>query len=338
MEPVDEIHYWLDAHSKGGRNGNRAKYFSGCMKEIRDDFKNVHNMSLSKLIELVEDTELVLDEVWKADLSEVTSPYPQYRMKNFMTIISNVLITRTKNILRGLDLWNGPFTRIRNTLNEGIKLCDKWAQTMDGLVRNHWMNYTNNRWIPETNHEDEENDEVVAFKYKPLSDFVLRLEDILRIRTTYEELKSILSLEEQGNLNIDTVFDVFDGTESLHCNVYTQRSWEEAVMRYEKRIFPIEKEIASKLSLIFQQTRKNGCKANPQTILRQLYHYQSLVTRPEISKLLASERENILSALITYVDQVDTEFEARRNQDLTNESGIIEGSNISATNSSPAIK
>ena len=304
-EPIDEIHFWLETQARGGSEGDRAKVFSSYFKSIRDDFKNLSNLSLSEIEELVDETEVVLDEVWRANAAEVSVPYPQARMKHLMHAISNAFMMRIKAVLRKKQLFGDTFAEVRIAIQESIKVCEKWIRTMEGLVKNQWMNCDINPWKLVRDHLDE-TDEETYFSYPPLVEFLHRLDDILRIRTTNEELKSILSPSEQKQLQIGRTLDVFDGIELLHCNPYTQAEWDDAVLTYEKKILPVEKQIAAKLAGVFRETNKSGYKENPLTRLRQIERYQRLFCRPEITKLLSSELENLLADLIAYLEDLDT--------------------------------
>lgn len=294
----------MEAQAQGGAEGERAKAFANYFKSVRDDYKNMQNLSLAEIEELLEETEVVLDEVWRAEGPEVSTPYPQKRMEHLLRIISNAVIGRTKAVLRKQQLWTGRFVEVRLAIQEGIKICEKWLNTMEGLVKNQWMNCSNNPWeLDESQPESDDGDQY--FSHPPLVSFLHRLDDILRIRTTNEELKAILSKDEQRQLRIGQTLEVFEGLEVLHCNPYTQVEWEDAVLNYEKRILPIEKEIAAKLADLFRQTSKSGYKDNLLTRLRQIDRYQRLTSRPEIAKLLSSERENLLADLIAYLEDID---------------------------------
>uniref|UniRef100_A0A2C9KFK1 Uncharacterized protein n=1 Tax=Biomphalaria glabrata TaxID=6526 RepID=A0A2C9KFK1_BIOGL len=66
---------------------------------------------------------------------------------------------------------------------------------------------------------------------------------------------------------------------------------------------PSQQRIAGKLRNQFRQLDQN-----PQQLLREFQRYKELVRRPTITKELIAERETLLGQLITFVRQVNEDF------------------------------
>lgn len=138
--------------------------------------------------------------------------------------------------------------------------------------------------------------------------FANRLEEMLTIRTQHDELILLLSPEEQKRFNVEKTFDSFKRIQVFMVNPYTQPKWDEAKAKYDSNMQSIEAEIANKLRREVIQV------SNIPQQMRDFQKWQGLLSRPNISRALQSEREQILSQLCVQVESIREEFETRSGQ------------------------
>ena len=104
--PIDEFEHWTEQARKGGRGRARAEKFSSIFDAVVDQFTSLDSATLAELEDLVDETQGVLDDIWKAELYE-TDRYPVARMKHLMEVISGAVLRRMQSILRTAGVWTG---------------------------------------------------------------------------------------------------------------------------------------------------------------------------------------------------------------------------------------
>lgn len=286
--PKDEILYWEDQVSTGrGSERKRAETFSKILVPLKDVFGSLENISLVELYDSIEEIQLALEDLWKADES-----FGAERMTHFIHVIGSAIVSRITGILSQHDIWSGRFGTVRAELDEGSRLCERWISCIEEL-------------------SDEE-----SFKDEYFESFSRRVDDIIRARTTHEELKRLLDFEEQKGLGVESCFDVFDTINPFFCNSYTQPAWDLALVQYEKRITPIEKTVSVKLSAKIKSVFREKA-SNAQMMLAEFIRYKNLVCRPTMRKTLMSEREALMARISSYVDDLDSDFD-NRSSDVAN--------------------
>jgi len=88
LTPTDEFQYWADMASMGkkGEERDRAKFFSDYFqKQIAPQYASLMTMTLGAVMDLVEETQDVLDDVWKQ--TDFDKPYPESRMRRLLEVI-----------------------------------------------------------------------------------------------------------------------------------------------------------------------------------------------------------------------------------------------------------
>jgi len=88
LSPTDEFQYWADLAASGakGEDRERACYFSDAFqRQIAPQFATLSTLSMSDVTELVEETQDVLDEIWKQ--TEFDKPFPEARMRCLLEVI-----------------------------------------------------------------------------------------------------------------------------------------------------------------------------------------------------------------------------------------------------------
>ncbi|XP_012944204.1 cytoplasmic dynein 2 heavy chain 1 [Aplysia californica] len=293
LTPMDEFQYWQDLSRSSAGSGDQreaAESYVELFGPISKDYGGLDAMPLGDSMELVEITQDTLDDVWK----QGEPPYPEPRMRHLMEVIAGSLGRYVQQKLATVNMWTGQFSSVRESLRTGIGLCERWVSSCETLTSQFWKRYAPHPWKGET------------CKCRNLKKLADRLEEILSIRTVHEQLLRLLSSQEQKELNVAEAFNPFLGLNPLQYNPYTQPLWAAAVAQYERSMEPAQQRIAGKLRSQFRQLDQN-----PQQLLREFQRYKELVRRPIITKELVAERETLLGQLITYVRQVNEDFNSR---------------------------
>lgn len=88
LTPADEFQFWSEVAMTGQRTDvrERARHFQELFQPISKDYgSGLDCLSMQDVLELIEMTLDVLDDLWKQ--SEFEPPYPENRMKHLMDII-----------------------------------------------------------------------------------------------------------------------------------------------------------------------------------------------------------------------------------------------------------
>lgn len=290
INPNDEVEYW--ENNSYGKNKERGKKFMDAFDAIQNRFSNIMSLNFDEMEELIEDTHNSLDDIWRAELYG-DAQYPQARMANFLRIVSHALYRYVVHqITSTVQVWTSPFNEVRPMLSTSITLCERWVQIIDELTGTFWPSFDEHPWKGE--------------KYSDtfLMAFKGRLQEVLRLRTTYEELLHLLPEERRDQFKVDDCFKPFAHLYPLNYNPYTQKDWGRAVAEFEKQLEPIESFIADKL-----QTQLARMVDKPQAALREFSRYKHLIRRPFIWKTLSTEMESLLAQLSAHIDQLDRDFD-----------------------------
>ncbi len=295
LTPSDEFQYWSEASSASSKltSRERAQYFQEMFQPIVTKFANLDVLSFPDCLELIEICQDTLDDIWKQ--TEHSPPYPEDRMKHLLEIISDSFGRFVQHKLMSLDIWSGPFNLVRNSLQDGLALSEKWLSVGELLTSQFWKQYPLHQWKGS------------VFASQTLSQLIERLEEVLSLRSLQQQLLQLLSPAEQQEFSLSTAFAPFTGKpyvaaqvyimlmcyactvhaglQCLQHNPYTKPLWKSAVAQYQRGINPAELRIANKLRGKFRQL-----EATPHQLLREFQRYRELVKRPSISKELVTER------------------------------------------------
>ena len=97
--------------------------------------------------------------------------------------------------LGSLDVWCGPFSKVRHGLHEAIIIIDKWIKVTFELTSTFWASYSGHSWIGTEPYRDEY-----------MNNLLKRIEEVLRIRTTHEELLKLLTKDQIDRLGLSSSF------------------------------------------------------------------------------------------------------------------------------------
>ena len=293
VTPNDEFLYWKESANNRGTNINeidRAKFFHDYFQTLQKDFADLTSSKLD-VIELLERTEEVLDDVWKQVEHEA---FPLNRMKHLFQIIGTSLAANIPKKLASLDVWKGSFTEVRSELRTASGICNKWMSICHELTAQFWKGYDRNPWNEEP-HVDER-----------VSNLGSRIEEVLSLRTQHEQLVRLLAVEEQQSFSTASAFDAFDGLKPLHYNPYTDSIWRSAVTEYERKMAQAETVVAGKLRLQFKEL-----EGSSHQLIREFQRYKLLIARPNISRELVTERETLLAQLAAQMSNLKSDYSSR---------------------------
>ena len=300
LRPSDEFELWSElCNSRKYRSV--ARVFSDSFSQIQDRFKNLNSLNFAEIEELLMDTQSVLDDVWKAD--DVDTKYPQHRMKHLLGVLGNAFVRAIQSKVqeKDMDIWKGSFSDVSSRLREATTICTKWVEVVTELTDSFWPTFESHAWTGK------------PYRCTTIEDYSIRLEEILRVRTTHEELTDLL--RESGNVEDTKRVDPFEPFESirpLQYNRYTDGAWQDALKEFERRLQPLEHRIASNL-----RAKISKLSDRPKQHLREFLQYRTLVERPSISKLLRGEREILLNRLSDYLTSLERQFEHQIDDDVS---------------------
>ncbi|KAF3823514.1 hypothetical protein GH733_006982 [Mirounga leonina] len=311
LTPSDEFQFWVEQAHRGNKqiNKERASYFKELFETVAREFYNLDGLSLLEVVDLVETTRDVVDDVWRQTEHD---HYPESRMLHLLDIIGGSFGRFVQKKLGTLNLWEDPYHLVKDNLKAGISICEQWVAACNHLTGQAWQRYVPHPWKNE--------------KYFPetLDKLGKRLEEVLAVRTIHEKLLYFLPASEEKIICLTRVFEPFTGLNPVQYNPYTEPLWKAAVSQYEKIIAPAEQKIAGKLKNYISEIQDS-----PQQLLQAFLKYKELVKRPTISKELMLERETLLARLVDSVKDFRLDFENRCRGVPGEASGPLSGKNLS---------
>lgn len=287
-EPVDEIDFW--SRLKDDRRSaykSLAKNVDRALADINSPgFADLDSFDLSTIPDLIVRTLDALNGAYTAPSSDGNS-FPQRRMEYLFDCIGGAISRFVQQKLKGINVWKDHAGEVRVKLQDGIRVCEQWIDVPRKLTTHYWQ-HAENPWKG-AGYEDQF---TVAFQK--------RLEHIMNIRTTSDELSQLLTRDERLSFRIDSLFEPLENTNPLMYNPYTEPEWARAVQQYEGLIEPVESAVASHI-------RKNisHIQDKPQLLLQELKRYHNLLERPSVRRSLSSEREMLLSLLREQVKKIE---------------------------------
>ncbi|KAG8523219.1 Cytoplasmic dynein 2 heavy chain 1, partial [Galemys pyrenaicus] len=311
LTPNDEFQFWIEQAHRGNKqiSKERASYFKELFETIAREFYNLDGLSLLEVVDLVETTRDVVDDVWRQTEHD---HYPESRMLHLLDIIGGSFGRFVQKKLGTFNLWEDSYYLVKENLKAAISICEQWVIACSHLTGQVWQRYIPHPWKNE--------------KYFPetLDKLGKRLEEVLAVRTIHEKLLYFLPASEEKRMCLARVFEPFTGLNPVQYNPYTEPLWKAAVSQYEKMIAPAEQKIAGKLKNYISEIQDS-----PQQLLQAFLKYKELVKRPTISKELMLERETLLARLVDSVRDFRSDFENRCRGTPGDASGPLSGKNLS---------
>ena len=202
--------------------------------------------------------------------------------------------------------------QVEKLLLAGLEICRFWSVVAEDLVDKFWVTNGEHPWLG------------AAPKLLRLSRLETRLEEVLSLRLVHEELRRLLTAEEQRELRVEKTFMCFSPLQALHVSPYTDLAWKAAHVEYERVMEPIERRLAEKLrsqlaSLLLPSlqsairsddpTTDSQLRAQPHQVLHEFSRFKELIRRPKIAAELVSERDKVIGLLLSYLKRIREDFE-----------------------------
>uniref|UniRef100_A0A3P9QAB0 Cytoplasmic dynein 2 heavy chain 1 n=1 Tax=Poecilia reticulata TaxID=8081 RepID=A0A3P9QAB0_POERE len=310
LTPSDEFQFWANLSESAEKSSlrERASYFTQQFKSIQKEYVGLDSLSMSDVVDLVEQSKDTLDDVWRQTDFQ---PYPELRMIRLMDIIGGALGRYVQKKLSGLKIFEEPFLLVRENLRTGVSICEQWVVACEHLTGQVWKRHAPHSWkgnkhCPQTLHC-----------------LAKRLNEVVTVRMVHEKLLCLLPGGKQQALSADRVFEPFSGLNPVHYNPYTEPLWRAAVVQFERVIAPSEQEVACRL-----KSHIADVQDNPQQLLQVFQKHKELIRRPTISKELQSEREKLLAKLLDYNKGLKNDFESRCHGGPGEKTGPLVGRNL----------
>ncbi|KAL8004079.1 putative AAA+ ATPase domain, dynein heavy chain region D6 P-loop domain-containing protein [Plasmopara halstedii] len=302
---TDEFAYWR-AMQNDAKQTRRAKKFSGIFETIHQRFTaSLNDLSFDDMNDLLDDASNVVDDLWRLDLTK-DQVYSQQRMNHLLGLVTNAINSfilakaQCGDEKQGDEMvWQAPFHSVQQLLQQGVTLCEKWRKTIESLTGTLWPAHSEHKWEGSVSSQAE--------RVQLLSS---RFDQILRVRTTYEELHALLPAkqgEKENNELANSCFRPFEQLRPLYYNSYTEPAWQRALSEFDRLLAPMETQVAAVL-----RERLRAVTSTPSAAARLLQRFQHLLQRSTLAQALAGERDALLAQLLAHVDQLDSDFETRK--------------------------
>lgn len=119
-------------------------------------------LELDDTLELLETTQDALDEIWK---QEDHKPYPENRMAHLLELIAGALGRYVQRKLGNIDIWQGPFSLMRDGIKKAVNVCERWVSICEMLTSQYWKRFPAHPWLAD------------KFTPESLSQLAVRLEE-----------------------------------------------------------------------------------------------------------------------------------------------------------------
>ncbi len=248
--PLDEFQYWGEIASRGKQRSEkeRADNFYKIFTPLLKLYESINTLAIQELIEVIETTQEVYDDVWKQ--LEYEPAYSQERMINLLEITGVTLLKAIQSKITKLKVFDDAFIDVKEALKHSISACERWSECCKILTKNYWKNFTPHPWS---------GDEFVPVF---INKFCKRLKEVYEIRAANEQYNNLTSSnkgeDKQENKGI---FSVFSGIEPLQYNPFTEPVWQSAVSQYNRSMLSYDQKISQ---ILKNHLAKN--QSNPQQV------------------------------------------------------------------------
>ncbi|KAJ1446203.1 dynein heavy chain and region D6 of dynein motor-domain-containing protein [Pelagophyceae sp. CCMP2097] len=310
--PSDELDFWERARASRRLDGDLVHAVGAVLEPLRAAFAALDGLGWSEAAELVEQLRDALDAVWRAEGRGRGADYPQARMAHLLAVVGGAVARAAQHKLKHVAVWTAPYAAVRADLAQAAALCDRWCDVVVELTGVAWGRGAEGRAWAGVAHED-------AFT-RALG---RRLEHVLAIRSTHEELQRLLRDEAGGadeagaaaggdakgddapRAPATRLEAAFAGLNPILYNAYTDAAWVAAVADYEASLAPVEARIAASF-----RRRVAALLDAPQQMLHEFKRFRGLLARPHVRTALTREREALLHQLAEHLEHVSESFDA----------------------------
>lgn len=210
-------------------------------------------------------------------------------------VISRSLGVVVERVFKENDVWQASFSDVRQKLNECMRICFNWKQTMTRLI---------SRWRGDPTHRWEGKD----YEDFYLEAMIRRLNQIFELRSQHDELLRLLKADGK-DMNIESFFEPFRQGESFYVgNDHVNDAWKSMRAAYEKLMEPAEQEICRQLrkEVYADQT------ATPTQRMREFQRWGGLMRRPTVQKELRQERQSVVQEMQAEIQKMRDDFNSKK--------------------------
>uniref|UniRef100_A0A7S1KS08 Cytoplasmic dynein 2 heavy chain 1 n=1 Tax=Percolomonas cosmopolitus TaxID=63605 RepID=A0A7S1KS08_9EUKA len=321
------------------QNGTASQYFLTPQEEMRqyeylDDDRSMrlneifHDNSVCEAFEHLVDQELdgilkssffddvktMTDALWEMD----PEPYSESRMKHLLSVMASELGLFVQRKLNNLNVWSDSFLTVKKQFTYALDICYEWIRMTEEATTVDWVQDPTHPWRGQK-HMDQN-----------LVRLSQRLEHILHLRNSYEEVRQNLSLggsktsEQTSNGDSN---NISDSTEVLVSqsdsktiqeaiqnfaqidvldlsNKESEKKYQQAAQFFERALVPLEKRISEKL-----KTRLQQYISKPQLLILEFQRNKALIQRRNIQAELSQERTTLMGQVRSHVNTLKNRFE-----------------------------
>ena len=142
LEPIDEIEIWQDLESENvvsqenEKMRKNAEIINKHFAAVHKQFQDLPKASLGTITGYIDSIEDTLNNIWSDN--DIFPHYPQKRMENTFRVISKAFGSRIEREFKESDVWQASFSDVRLKLNECMRICSKWKESMTHLTKISW--------------------------------------------------------------------------------------------------------------------------------------------------------------------------------------------------------
>lgn len=142
LEPQDEIETWQDLENandvtrENEKLRRTAEIVSRHLAPLVKPFQDLPAAPLGSIVGYIDSIEDSLGNIWTDP--DIFPPYPEARMGNTFRVISKAFGSRIEREFKESDVWQASFSDVRLKLNECMRICSKWKDTMAHLTKIQW--------------------------------------------------------------------------------------------------------------------------------------------------------------------------------------------------------
>eukprot|EP01013_Petalomonas_cantuscygni_P031315 TRINITY_DN574_c0_g2_i2.p1 TRINITY_DN574_c0_g2~~TRINITY_DN574_c0_g2_i2.p1 ORF type:complete len:4342 (+),score=1501.02 TRINITY_DN574_c0_g2_i2:256-13281(+) len=184
-------------------------------------------------------------------------------------------------------LFESSFPFMRKVTAQAVTLTEKWLKVGEVLSAQFWK-------------DDWQGPPYVDHAVKGFS---RRLEDLIRVRATHDQLHQLLAKNELHDMAGNTAWRSFVGIEVLQYSAYTQQEWDRALEQFDGKITPLEQRIALKLRNTF-----GAVSEQKGALLNEMGRFQDLVKRKGVAEEIVQDREAMLGHFMTQLSQLKEDY------------------------------
>lgn len=321
---ADEYRYWSDASKAGGREAERAAVFAAALEPVAPRFERLAASSLPQLLELVEDTQVALDSLWRSRLP-VGERFPQPRMKRLLFLIGSTLASHLQARLGGGsdatggpaaaaggaaaaassgssssstdgDVWRLPPADARAMLRDATRTCEAWMSATETLTGSLWTAASDDRpWAGEG----------------PFADGIVRalrerIAGVARIRLALDEAAGLLPAEALREGGVTAAVAALRRRNAVSPSATPQDDFDALARAFERGMEALEPRLADALRREFAAAGES-----PQLLVAEAGKFPSTLRRPRVRRALTAEREAILAQFSAELSGLEGDLTAR---------------------------